>query len=135
VVAGPGDAVGVRFRLVGCLSAIGRGWLTDGWVQVENPIHLALGEVSRESGCCQHQVPQEPDLVGERLVVEVRVGVWQHAGPPVLWVRGWGFLLPRVSAFDRPGGMARCDGSAADGYQPAAPKPGSAAPIKRSMRS
>ena len=74
-----------RFPTGGTLSACGRERFAHGRVLFENLIHFNLCQVSRHPRCCQHKVPQEPDLVGERLVVELSVGVWLHGGPPVLW--------------------------------------------------
>jgi hypothetical protein len=58
------------------------GVLAEGWGQVENPIHLNLCQGPRDPGCGQHEVPQEPDLIIERLVGEFWAGVQLHDEPP-----------------------------------------------------
>jgi hypothetical protein len=64
------------------VSASGCGWLAEGWGQVENPIHLNLCQGPRDAGCGQHEVPEEPDLIIERLVGEFWAGVQLHDEPP-----------------------------------------------------
>ena len=54
-------------------------------VHPKDLVHLVLCEVSRHTGCCQYQVPEQLDLLGKHLVVEFAGDVGIQGAPSLLW--------------------------------------------------